>query len=251
MPVHGDALRHCLGGRRGRAARRDGALSTAKSARPTASSRRGRHGSLARSAPTAWPRGSKVAMYLYNAPEYLETTFAAFKLRAVPVNVNYRYLADELHYLLDNADAEVLVYHGALGERVRRSRPAAAHQAASSQVETTDADAVPLAPGAPAYEDLIAAHRARAAHPALGRGPRLPLHRRHDRPAEGRHVDARRPLQASSRAGFGGGRRGADDGRGRRRGGAQRCARWASRPAAARPRRSCTAWRGSRRWAGS
>src|SRR5262245_41245692 len=61
---------------------------------------------------------AKVAMYVFNANEYLETCFAAFKLRAVPVNVNYRYLADELHYLLDNADAEVLVYHGALAERV-------------------------------------------------------------------------------------------------------------------------------------
>ena len=36
---------------------------------------------------------SKVALYMYNGPEYLEATFAAFKLRAATVNVNYRYLA--------------------------------------------------------------------------------------------------------------------------------------------------------------
>ncbi len=54
---------------------------------------------------------SKVACYLYNGPEYLETTFAAFKVRAVPINVNYRYLDDELAYLLDNADAEAVVFH--------------------------------------------------------------------------------------------------------------------------------------------
>ena len=63
--------------------------------------------------------GSKVAMYLFNCNEYLETCFAATKLCAVPVNVNYRYLADELHYLVDNSEAEVLIYHGALAERVQ------------------------------------------------------------------------------------------------------------------------------------
>src|SRR5262250_964620 len=66
--------------------------------------------------------GTKVAMYLFNAPAYLETTFAATKLRAVPVNVNFRYLADELTYLLENSDAEILVYHGALADRVAAVR---------------------------------------------------------------------------------------------------------------------------------
>src|ERR1700753_2613882 len=50
-------------------------------------------------------RGSKVGAYLYNAPEYLETYFAAFKAGLVPFNVNYRYAGSELVYLLDNADA--------------------------------------------------------------------------------------------------------------------------------------------------
>ena len=39
---------------------------------------------------------------------------------AVPVNVNYRYLDEELHYLLENADAEAVVYHSALGDRIAR-----------------------------------------------------------------------------------------------------------------------------------
>jgi fatty-acyl-CoA synthase len=102
--------------------------------------------------------GAKVAMYVYNAPEYLETCFAAFKLRAVPVNVNYRYLADELHYLLDNADAEALVYHGALAERVQAVRDRLPKLRTLIQVETVDADRVPLLAGAVAYEDLLAAH---------------------------------------------------------------------------------------------
>ncbi len=62
-------------------------------------------------------RQSKVAAYLYNAPEYLETYFAAFKAGLVPVNTNYRYVADELIYLFDNADAEAVVFHASLRQR--------------------------------------------------------------------------------------------------------------------------------------
>jgi len=59
---------------------------------------------------------SKVAAYLYNSPEYLETYFAAFKGGFAPFNVNYRYGADELLYLLDNADAEAVVFHASFAE---------------------------------------------------------------------------------------------------------------------------------------
>ena len=41
-------------------------------------------------------RNDKVALYLYNCPEYLECVYASFKVQAVPVNVNYRYLDEEL-----------------------------------------------------------------------------------------------------------------------------------------------------------
>ncbi|HWE54285.1 MAG TPA: AMP-binding protein [Acidimicrobiales bacterium] len=53
----------------------------------------------------------KAAAYLYNGPEYLESYFAAFKVAGVPVNVNFRYGPTELIYLLDNADAEAVVFH--------------------------------------------------------------------------------------------------------------------------------------------
>ncbi len=43
-------------------------------------------------------------------------------MRGVPVNVNYRYLEDELVYLLDNSDAEALLFHGSLGEQVAKVR---------------------------------------------------------------------------------------------------------------------------------
>ncbi|MBH02418.1 MAG: acyl-CoA synthetase [Acidimicrobiaceae bacterium] len=63
-------------------------------------------------------RDSKVAFYCYNGPEYLEGQFAAFKIRAIPANVNYRYLDEELAYILNNADAEAVLFDSSLTERV-------------------------------------------------------------------------------------------------------------------------------------
>lgn len=60
----------------------------------------------------------KVALYLYNGPAYLESVFACFKAGLVPVNTNYRYLDDELHYLFDNSDAAAVVFHGEFTPRV-------------------------------------------------------------------------------------------------------------------------------------
>jgi acyl-CoA synthetase (AMP-forming)/AMP-acid ligase II len=51
-----------------------------------------------------------VAAYLYNGTEFVETMLAAFKLRAAVVNVNYRYVAAELDYLLRDSDAKAIVY---------------------------------------------------------------------------------------------------------------------------------------------
>jgi acyl-CoA synthetase (AMP-forming)/AMP-acid ligase II len=59
----------------------------------------------------------KLALYLYNSPEYLEASFAAFKSGYATVNTNYRYASDELVYLWDNADATVVVFHGAFAEQ--------------------------------------------------------------------------------------------------------------------------------------
>lgn len=63
--------------------------------------------------------GGRVAIDCYNSIEYLETVFAAFKLRAAPVNVNYRYRAAEVAYLLEDSGAAAVVFHEAVGERVR------------------------------------------------------------------------------------------------------------------------------------
>jgi len=54
---------------------------------------------------------AKVSIYTYNHPAYMEAVYAAFKSAAVPVNVNYRYREEELRYLLDNSDSEIVVVH--------------------------------------------------------------------------------------------------------------------------------------------
>jgi 3-oxocholest-4-en-26-oate---CoA ligase len=68
-------------------------------------------------------RQDKVAQYLYNCNEYLESVFACLKASLVPVNTNYRYGDEELLYLWDNADAAAVVFHGSFSDRVARLRP--------------------------------------------------------------------------------------------------------------------------------
>jgi acyl-CoA synthetase (AMP-forming)/AMP-acid ligase II len=98
--------------------------------------------------------GSKVASYLYNSNEYVEGLLGTFKLRAVPVNVNYRYLEEELVYLLDNSDAEALIFHGCLSGFVAKIAGRAPKLKLLVQVD----DGAPLIEGAVEYESLLAAH---------------------------------------------------------------------------------------------
>ena len=78
---------------------------------------------------TGFAEQDKLAQYLYNGPEYLESVFAAFKAGLAVVNTNYRYTPDELTYLWDNADVGAVVFHGAFAQhcdtvraRLRRIR---------------------------------------------------------------------------------------------------------------------------------
>ena len=64
----------------------------------------------------------KVAQYLYSAPEYLESTYGAFKAGLATVNTNYRYTADELAYLWDNGDVVAVVFHGSFAPRIEEVR---------------------------------------------------------------------------------------------------------------------------------
>jgi len=98
---------------------------------------------------------SKVGLYLYNGNEYVEAHNGAFKMRGVPVNVNYRYLDEELWYLLDNADAEALVFHSSLGDRVARVVDRLPKLKLLVEVDDGNPGQVP---GALAYEDVLAGH---------------------------------------------------------------------------------------------
>ena len=64
----------------------------------------------------------KVAAFLYNGPEYLESYHAAFKGGFAPVNTNYRYGPEELFYLFDNADAQAVVFHSGFTEVLEKIR---------------------------------------------------------------------------------------------------------------------------------
>ena len=55
--------------------------------------------------------GEKIAFYMRNCPEYSEGIAAGFKAGLTHVNVNYRYIEQELTYLLDNSDATVVIYN--------------------------------------------------------------------------------------------------------------------------------------------
>jgi fatty-acyl-CoA synthase len=98
-------------------------------------------------------RDDKVALYLYNGPEYLESEFAAFKTRSIPCNVNYRYVAEELAYLLDNADATALVFDHTLSDRVADMVDRCPKLRLLIQVGGDE-----LLAGSVGYEDAITAH---------------------------------------------------------------------------------------------
>jgi fatty-acyl-CoA synthase len=96
-----------------------------------------------------------VAQYLYNGAEYVESYFAALKGRGTPVNVNYRYLDDELLYLLENSESEALVFHSSLADRV--ARVAARAGRLRLLLEVDDGGPTGTVPGAVPYEEALAA----------------------------------------------------------------------------------------------
>jgi fatty-acyl-CoA synthase len=98
---------------------------------------------------------SKIGLYMYNGNEYLEAQYGGFKMRGVPVNVNYRYLDEELWYLLDNSDAEALVFHSSLGDRVARVVDRLPKLKLLVEVDDGGPGQVP---GALAYEAVLAGH---------------------------------------------------------------------------------------------
>jgi acyl-CoA synthetase (AMP-forming)/AMP-acid ligase II len=65
---------------------------------------------------------SKVAVYLYNCPQFIASYLGAFKAGLAAVNTNFRYGPSELFYLFDNADAEAIVFHASFAPQVESIR---------------------------------------------------------------------------------------------------------------------------------
>lgn len=109
--------------------------------------------------------GDHVGLQLLNGTEYIEAMLAAFKIRAVPINVNYRYVERELRHLFDDADLVALVYHRQFADRigaVLADVPTLRHLIAVDD----GGDDAPVA-GSVAYEDALAGQS-----PGRGFGPR-------------------------------------------------------------------------------
>ena len=98
--------------------------------------------------------GDHVAAYLPNGPEYVEAMLAAHKLRAASVNVNWRYVADELRYLLADSDTKAIVYDTRFGPTLAKVAGDLPLLRTRLVVGGTGSD--DDVPGAVAYEEALA-----------------------------------------------------------------------------------------------
>ena len=94
-----------------------------------------------------------LAIYLHNGNEYLETMLGCFKARVAPFNVNYRYVAEELTYLLNDSQATAIVVHSQFAPILQEVLPNLSRLRVIIQVR--DASANELLPGAVWYEDAL------------------------------------------------------------------------------------------------
>lgn len=95
-----------------------------------------------------------VALYMYNGNEYIEGMLGCYKARAAPFNVNYRYVEEELRYLLADANTKAVIYHAVFA-------PAMAHvlkdlPGIHTLIQVADDSGEPLLEGAVDYEQVIA-----------------------------------------------------------------------------------------------
>ena len=100
-----------------------------------------------------WQSGQDhLGIYLYNGNEYLEAMVGAFKARLAPFNVNYRYVDEELVYLLNDASAKALVFHSSLASHVAAIREHVPTLELLLQVQDDDR---PLLDGAVPFEAAV------------------------------------------------------------------------------------------------
>jgi fatty-acyl-CoA synthase len=95
--------------------------------------------------------GDKVALYMRNRPEYMETLVACFKASLVHVNINFRYQEEEIHYILDDSDSKFVVFAGEFGEGVAKLRDRLPKVSSFIQID----DGSPEQPFVESYEALV------------------------------------------------------------------------------------------------
>ena len=106
-----------------------------------------------------------LAIYLHNGNEYLEAMLGAFKARVAPFNVNYRYVAEELRYLLDDAERAAIVVHSAVRPDPGRGAAATLPEPARDPAGAPTTPATSCCPARVWYEDALAGAR-RPSQPA-------------------------------------------------------------------------------------
>ena len=95
-----------------------------------------------------------LAIYLHNGSEYVVSMLGSFKARVAPFNVNYRYVAEELLYLLDNSSARAIVFHDAFAPTLAQVLPSLRN--VSLLVQVADGSGNELLEGAIRYDDFLA-----------------------------------------------------------------------------------------------
>ncbi len=111
--------------------------------------------------------GDHVGIYAYNGIEWVETLWAVFKLRAVWININYRYVEDELRYLFKNADLKALVFQRSFAAHVGALVPELSTLRHLVVIDDGSSEEAP--PGTVAYEEAMD-----SGSPKRDFGPRSP-----------------------------------------------------------------------------
>ncbi len=110
-----------------------------------------------RSGLRSWESGQDhVALALYNGNEYLEGMLGAYRARVAPFNVNYRYVGEELRYLLDDGRPRAMILHSSLAPTLAEVLPTL-DAPPEVLLQVRDDSGHPLLPGAAWYEEALAA----------------------------------------------------------------------------------------------
>jgi len=96
---------------------------------------------------------SHLGLYMANCNEFLEAMLGAYQARVAPFNVNYRYVADELVYLLGNANADAIMYHARFAPTLAQALQKLDRRPRLIHVE--DGSGNDPLPGAAHYEELL------------------------------------------------------------------------------------------------